>query len=130
MKKSIFALLFSTLLTCFGLCFVVDDVKADTDVQRIEVCDFTSVDLEAPAISTVDPVPLVDASHDDAKEINSAGILEETLLMASAVEHRQRYWRNRSWGKPIKAFNRLDNYPKILASYRYLRLQPQPVMLC
>lgn len=101
MKKSIFALLFGMMLMCFGLCFVVDDAKASPDIQKISVCDFAAT-IEAPSVNLMDHVPIVSVSHETSNDFEPVAIHERRMRLATTVEHRQRYWRNRSWGKTQK----------------------------
>lgn len=113
MKKSIIALLFSFALIGVGMCFVASDVKADP-IHVVAEHDFAFVDTDAIAIQTVDHVPVFIMENVLIKKLTTdAENKMVTVMLAITVEHRQRMWHERSWGKPLKGHTRIEKYPGI-----------------
>lgn len=96
MKNTIFTMLFSLLLIGVGVCFVVDDVKADpVPLEQVSHFDVT---IAAEAIATPDHVPLVDSQHALINLDTEKAIVEKPIADQNRFAERYSYrsWRDNS----------------------------------
>lgn len=122
MKNSLLAALLGFALSCVGVCFVVDDVKADPVVISVEQSDHI-VNAEAIALSDVAYVPILDVEHTISNEIfTDAEINETEIAFALTCEHQQRMWQERSWGDPQKDYTVIEKYPASTKRHDSIRI--------